>query len=134
VFPKLLVFVVLAAHAVLGAPATAAKPHTRPVPARTVAPRISDADLQRSIQAKVAKSKISVNKFAVTVQGGIVTIAGRTDVIQHKGAATRLARKAGAAGVVNNVVISEAARQKAAANLTKQAKRSEVKRAQVQQP
>jgi hypothetical protein len=40
-------------------------------------------------------------------------------VIQHKGAATRMARTAGAAQVVNNIQISASAKAKAAANLKK---------------
>jgi hypothetical protein len=131
VIPQLLVFAILTAHVVLAAPPVAVKPHTRPVPPRAAAPKLSDADLQRAIQAKFAKSKISVNKFAVAVQGGVATITGRSDVIQHKATATRLAKAAGAVAVSNQIIISEAAKQKAAANLSRQHKRSEVKRALV---
>ena len=53
------------------------------------------------------------------VQNGVATIEGKTEVIQHKGAATRMAKSAGASSVVNKVVISDAARSKAAANLAK---------------
>ncbi len=57
--------------------------------------------------------------FTVSVQGGIATIEGKTNVIQHKGVATRLARTGGALAVQNHIVISEEARAKAAARLAK---------------
>ena len=59
------------------------------------APRLPDAQLESAIRAKFAKSKINADKFQVHVQGGVATIEGRTDVIQHKGVATRLARRPG---------------------------------------
>ena len=129
-FRKMLISAILAAGCLFAAGPAPTKPQARPA-ARAAAPRISDADLLRGIQAKFAKSKISVNKFTVAVQNGIATIDGRTDVIQHKATATRLAKSAGATAVVNKVQISEAARQKAAANLSRVTKRTEVKRAAV---
>ena len=51
-------------------------------------------------------------------------ITGKTDVMQHKGVATRLARSAGAKEVKNEVEVSEAARQKAAAQLARGRNRS----------
>ena len=62
------------------------------------------------------------------VQGGVATIEGHTDVIQHKGTATRLARAAGAREVVNRVELSQAAKERAAANLAKGRRRVQVKR------
>lgn len=87
-------------------------------------PRPADAQIEATIRAKFAKSKIAVNHFAVRVQGGVATIEGKTDVIQHKGTATRLAKTGGAVAVNNKVQVSEAARAKASKNL----KRAEVKR------
>lgn len=81
----------------------------------------TDLQLEQAIRARFAKSKIAVNHFQVRVKGGVATIDGKTDVIQHKGTATRLARAAGAAQVVNRVQIGEAARAKAAARLRKNA-------------
>jgi len=92
------------------------------------APRLSDPQLESAIRGKFAKSKISADKFQVHVQGGLATIEGRTDVIQHKGVATRLARTAGAAAVNNRIQISDAARQKAVANLEKGRRRVQVQR------
>lgn len=78
---------------------------------------VPDAQIERTIRAKFAKSKINAEHFTVTVQNGVATIEGRTNVIQHKGVATRLARTGGALAVKNNIQISEAAKEKAAAKL-----------------
>jgi hypothetical protein len=88
----------------------------------------SDAALEAAIRAKFAKSKIAPEKFQVRVQGGVATIEGRTDVVQHKGVATRMARTAGAVAVNNNVQISESGRQKASASLAAGRRRAQVKR------
>jgi hypothetical protein len=98
--------------------------HTR-VGAAAVA---SDRELEAAIQARFARSKISSNHFQVSVQGGVATLTGRADVLQHKGTATRLARAAGAREVVNRIEISEAARQRASANLAKGRRRAQIKR------
>ena len=88
----------------------------------------SDREIEAAIRARFAKSTINENHFQVRVQGGVATIEGRTDVIQRKGTATRLARAAGAREVVNKVELSEAARERAAANLAKGRRRAQVKR------
>jgi len=88
----------------------------------------SDAAVEASIRAKFAKSKIKEDKFQVHVQGGVATIEGRTNVIQHKGVATRLAKTGGAAAVNNRIQIGEAARAKAAANLEQGRRRVQIKR------
>lgn len=89
--------------------------------------RLSDSTIEQNIRARFAKSKIAPEKFQVKVQGGVATIEGKTDVIQHKGSATRMAKTGGAVRVINKVQISENARQKAATNLEKGRKRAEVK-------
>jgi osmotically-inducible protein OsmY len=127
---------VLAALAVLAAAASAqtARPlangATRPrTPAPTAQPRLSDAQLEANIRAKLAKSqKISQDHFQVHVQGGVATIEGKTGVIQHKGSATRMAKSAGALAVNNHIQISDAAKQKAAANLETGRRRAQIKR------
>jgi hypothetical protein len=93
---------------------------------------VPDAQLEKAIQERFAKSKIAVNKFQVRVQGGTATIEGRTDVVQHKGTATRLARIAGATAVVNKVQVSDQARQKAAGQLASGRRRAQVTRSEVQ--
>jgi hypothetical protein len=102
-------------------------PAARENAASTSKPRISDAQLESIIRAKFAKSK-SASTFTVHVQGGVATIDGHTDVVQHKGAATHMAKSAGAAAVNNRVQISDAARQKAAGNLETGRRRAQIKR------
>jgi hypothetical protein len=111
-----------------GTPQTAPV-HPRPAAAKAAAkPRLPDAKLEAVIRAKFAKSKINADKFTVHVQGGVATIEGKTDVMQHKGTATRMARTAGAVTVSNHVQISDAAKAKAAGNLEKGRRRVQVKR------
>jgi len=103
--------------------AVPAKPAAAPVK-----PRLPDAQMEAAIRAKFARSKISADKFQVRVQGGVATIEGKTDVVQHKGTATRMAKTAGALAVNNHVQISDAAKQKAAANLETGRRRAQIKR------
>ena len=127
-----LVLLAGACFAVGQSPAGSKSPqaHQRPAASsRAAAPAAkSDAQIEAAIRARFAKSKIDMDHFTVHVQGGVATIEGRTDVIQHKGVATRLAKTAGAAAVNNRVQPSEAARSKAAANLAKGRRRIQVKR------
>ena len=114
-----------------GPQATAA--HQRPSSAGTakpglVRPKLSDAQLEAAIRAKFAKSKIDADKFTVRVQGGVATIDGKTNVLQHKGTATRMCKTAGAVAVNNRVKVSDAAKQKAAGNLEEGRRRVQVKR------
>ena len=88
----------------------------------------TDAQIEKAIRARFADSKINEDKFEVHVQGGRATITGNTNVLQHKGTATRLARSAGATDVVNNIEPSDEAREKAVANLTKGRRRAQIKR------
>ena len=99
-----------------------------PKPKTTSAPRISDGDLERTIRGRFAESKISEDKFTVHVQSSIATITGHTNVIQHKGVATRLAKSSGALAVINNIEISQAAKDKAAQNLAAGRRRVQIKR------
>ncbi|HJZ98204.1 MAG TPA: hypothetical protein VKE70_16955, partial [Candidatus Solibacter sp.] len=55
-------------------------------------------------------------------------IEGKTEVIQHKAAATRMAKTAGAAAVSNKVEVNDAAKKKAADNLEEGRRRVQVKR------
>jgi len=110
-----------------------APPHQReaapkPAPQQAGKPAPSDVRLEAAIRAKFAKSKINADKFQVHVQGGVATIEGRTDVTQHKGVATRLAKTGGALAVNNHIQVSDAAKEKAAANLEKGRRRAQIKR------
>jgi hypothetical protein len=127
--PALAAAVLAAAVACLG--------QTRPAPAHAAAPSPKtptrqamkpDAVIEATIRAKFAKSKINADKFTVHVQGGVATIEGKTDVIQHKGTATRMAKTGGAIAVNNHIQIGDAARQKAANNLEQGRRRVQVKR------
>jgi hypothetical protein len=107
--------------------------HQRPVPAAaaraaTVQPKLNDRQLEAAIRAKFAKSKINADHFTIRVQGGIATVEGRTDVVQHKGTATRMCKTAGAAAVNNRVQVSEAAKAKLAGNLETGRRRVQIKR------
>jgi hypothetical protein len=127
-----MLFGLLAVFLLAAVPARAAdqKPdqaHQRQAPTKA-APRLSDRELESLIRAKFAKSKINADKFTVRVQGGIATVEGRTDVVQHKGVATRMCKIAGAIAVNNHIQISDAARQKAAGNLEQGRRRVQVER------
>ncbi len=98
-------------------PATAATPTKSTAAAH--AGNVSDSQIDATIRMKLAKSKIGKDGFKFHVQRGVVTWEGKTDVIQHKGSATRMAHAAGATQVVNNIQISANAKAKAAANLKK---------------
>jgi len=84
--------------------------------------------MEAVIRAKLEKSKIGKDGFTVRVQGGVAFWEGSTGVVQHKGAATRMARTAGAGRVVNNIKISDAAKAAAADNLEQGRRRAQVKR------
>ncbi len=68
--------------------------------------KFSDAEIEATIKAKLAKSKIGKDGFQVHVKDRVATWTGATTVMQHKGAATRMAKTAGAIQVVNNIKIS----------------------------
>jgi osmotically-inducible protein OsmY len=89
--------------------------------------RRSDLEIESTIKTKLAKSKIGKDGFQVHVKNGIATWQGTTQVVQHKGAATRMAKTAGAIQVVNNIKISDDAKRKAAGNLTGAPRKVEVK-------
>lgn len=110
----LVVLPLLFASVSYAAPGTASRTSAS---ARMATP--SDAQIDATIRAKLAKSKIGKDGFRFHVQRGVVTWEGSTDVIQHKGSATRMARTAGAVQVVNNIKISGRARAAAIANLKK---------------
>ena len=93
----------------------------------------TDQQLERAILERFARSKIARNHFQVGVQGGVATLTGKTDVLQHKGVATRLAKNAGARQVVDRIEVSDAAKQKASANLATGRRRAQIKRGEARQ-
>lgn len=100
----------------------------KPVPG---APRVPDALIEHNIQLKFAKSKINAEHFTVSVRNGVARIDGKTNVIQHKGVATRLAKAGGAIAVQNRIQVSEEAKAKAAARLQRNKTDEPVERATV---
>jgi hypothetical protein len=90
-----------------------------------------DKEMEAVIRAKLEKSKIGKDGFTVRVQGGVAFWEGSTGVVQHKGAATRMARTAGARRVVNSIKISDAAKTAASANLEQGRRRAQVTRGEV---
>lgn len=97
--------------------------------ARRTQPAKTDAQIEAAIKAKLAKSpKLSPEHLQVRVQGGVATLEGKTEVVQHKGTATRMAKSAGAVAVNNHIQVSDAAKAKAAGNLQTGRRRAQVKR------
>jgi osmotically-inducible protein OsmY len=92
--------------------------------------KFSDAEIEATIKAKLAKSKIGKDGIQVHVKNGIATWTGSTNVMQHKGAATRMARTSGAVQVVNNIKISDSEKARAVGNLTGEPRRVQVKAAE----
>jgi hypothetical protein len=111
---------------------TALAADDKQVKAKSPAPQNTSAQedkvIEAAIKAKLDKSKIGKDGFKVRVQGGVATWEGTTDVMQHKGAATRMAKTAGAKKVVNNIKIGDAAKQKSTDNLEDGRRRVQVKR------
>jgi len=87
----------------------------------------SDAEIEATIKAKLAKSKIGKDGFQVHVKDRVATWSGSTTVMQHKGAATRMAKAAGAIHVLNNIKVSEEGGLPAKGNLPGQPRHVQVK-------
>jgi len=85
-----------------GMPATGSS--NKSVSAEPHAP-VSDAQLEATIKTKLNKSKIGKDGFHFKVQRGVVTWEGTTNIGQHKGAATRMARSSWAVQVINNIKV-----------------------------
>jgi len=99
-----------------------------PPPQGTTA--LQDVQLEAAIRTRLAKSVIGKDGLSVRVQGGVAYWDGTTNVVQHKGAATRMAKSAGAKKVVNNIKVGDDAKQKAAGNLEQGRRRAQVKRSE----
>lgn len=112
-----LFFSIACVAGMLTLPAGAASPSRTTTTKRIATP--TDAQIEATIRTKLAKSKIGKDGFRFHVQRGVVTWDGTTNVVQHKGSATRMARAAGATQVVNNIQVSAAAKAKATSNLKK---------------
>jgi hypothetical protein len=73
-----------------------------------------DKALEAEIRARLAGSVAGKEGFTVHVQGGVAYWDGETAVAQRKGAATRMARSAGAVRVENRIRVTTAGKQKLA--------------------
>lgn len=124
---RILLALLITAAAMAG-PQTAKSSIPKKAPAAQGTSAQQDQQIEAAIRAKLEKSKIGKDGFKVHVQGGVATWEGNTDVLQHKGAATRMAKSAGAKAVVNNIKVSDAAKDKASGNLQTGRRRAQVKR------
>lgn len=88
-----------------------------PEPAAKPKPQLRDAELRDAILARFGRSKSADEHFQVNVQGGTATITGKTDIVQRKASATRMAKAAGAREVINKIQVSAAGKAKASAGL-----------------
>jgi osmotically-inducible protein OsmY len=122
--------VLLLALAIAGAQAqTKSQIKTKtPPPQGTIAPQ--DVQIEADIRGRLAKSLIGKDGITVRVQGGVAYWDGTTNVVQHKGAATRMAKSAGAKKVVNNIKVDDNASKKAAGNLEQGRRRAQIKRSE----
>src|SRR3982074_802121 len=89
--------------------------------------RARHAATEDTTSTKLAKSKIGKDGIQVRVHNGVATWTGITNVMQHKGAATRMARTSGAIQVINNIKISDEARLRAFGNTSGEPRRAQVK-------
>ncbi len=102
---KLLFIPLLATGLALSAPAGSSSGSTAKVTAQPGV-RVPDDQIEATIRAKLAKSKIGKDGFHFKVARGVVTWEGSTLIPQHKGAATRMARTSGASLVVNHIQVA----------------------------
>jgi len=111
----------LIAMAGMGHPALAAPPTSPPKQPKAASQPKSpaDAQIEAMMRMKLAKSKMNADHFTFSVSKGVATIEGNTNVMQHKGAMTRMAKSSGATSVQNNIRISDAAKARATAALAK---------------
>lgn len=80
-----------------------------PLESQSAARGLRDQQIEQEIRTRLAKSVIGKDNFKVRVQEGVAYWEGSTTVAQRKGAATRMAKSAGARSVVNNIVVRSAA-------------------------
>lgn len=116
-FTRILAVSMLATGLALPIPMAAASRHASAA-AREHMPQ-TDAQIEATLRAKLAKSKIGKDGFRFHVEHGVVTWEGTTRVAQHKGAATRMAKSSGAARVVNNIMVTSGARAKTGSAIPK---------------
>ncbi len=62
-----------------------------------------DAAIEKSLKARLSRSKLKQDGLAFVVKDGVVEWTGEVGVPQRKGTATRMAKAAGATRVVNRI-------------------------------
>jgi osmotically-inducible protein OsmY len=67
----------------------------------------SDASIERSLRARLGRSKLRQDGLTFQVRNGAVEWQGQVSVPQRKGAATRMAKAAGAIQVINKIRIAD---------------------------
>jgi len=82
-------------------------------PQKAANPGLRDEALREAILERFSKSKVASEGFQVYVKGTTATITGKTDVVQRKAAATRMAKSAGARQVINKIQVSKEGRERA---------------------
>src|SRR5260370_24588900 len=90
---------------------------TRTLVGAPAGPTPPDLKIERQIRERLSKSKLNSEHFTVSVRNGVATFEGKTSVLQHKGAANRIAHTSGAVPVRNNIKVSSEAPARAAKNL-----------------
>lgn len=70
-----------------------------------------DNRLSSRLRQKLSRSKLKQDGVKFSVQDGVVTWTGQVKVPQRKGAATRMAKTAGASRVVNQITVDAVAKQ-----------------------
>lgn len=64
-----------------------------------------DALIASRLKAKMSRSKLKADGLQYRVEGGTVEWSGTVNIPQRKGAATRMAKSAGAKRVLNRIVV-----------------------------
>lgn len=105
-------------------------PAARPAAPPVKTPASTDVELEAAIQRRFEQSKIGANGFTVRVRNGVAILEGRTEIPQHKGTASRLARLAGARKVDNRIQVSRQARQQASSRVRSEPRRVHVRRSE----
>lgn len=87
--------------------------------AGAAAVRKSDSEIEQDLRARFSRSKLASDGIQFRVKNGVATLSGNTNVLQHKGNATRMAKSSGAIQVVNDIRISDEARRAASERLAR---------------
>ena len=79
-----------------------------------------DAAITNKLKSKLSRSKLHSDSLQYKVHDGIVEWSGTVRIPQRKGAATRMAKSAGAKRVVNRIVVQTTPRPSTPKSLPRQ--------------